>query len=268
MPVKKSYKQINRQGWNSLARQGCESSKPYGPEQFSHARRWLDSRDWIPWNQIKSVLCLAASGGQQAPLFASLGYKVTSVDLSTEQLQLDQDVARQNGFEIECVEADMLNLSQLYGRKFDLVYQAISACYVPEVRLLYQQVFRVLRRGGFYWVEHWNPYHVQLPEAGAWNGHAYLIARPQQPGKPVPWTGWSAHEESPSATCWHFIHSLDDLIGGLCEAGFMVIRFAETRRGDITAEPGSHQHLAAYLPPFFALFARRKFGHLSKKTVR
>jgi hypothetical protein len=150
----------------------------------------------------------------------------------------------------------MLDLARLHGRGFDLVYQPVSACYIPDVRPLYREVARVVRPGGFYRVEHWTLLHVQLADDVPWDGQAYRVARPQRPGRPLPWR----HGDDGQATCWHYIHPLDDLIGGLCAAGFVVLGFAETRPGDLSAEPGSHAHLAAYLPPFFALFARRRPG--------
>src|SRR5262249_38927681 len=104
---------------------------------------------------VRQVLCLASAGGQQAPMFASLGCRVVSADLCPEQLERDASTAKRLGFEIECVECDMLDLSPLYGRNFDLVYQAVSACYAPNVAKLYAEVARVLKHGGFYRVEHW-----------------------------------------------------------------------------------------------------------------
>src|SRR5881394_3674332 len=105
------YREANRSGWALLSRNGSESSCPYGPQQFAQARSWLDPSGWLPWRQIRSVLCLACGGGQQGPLFASLGYDVTVVDLSPEQLHLDGLAARNFGFEIECIESDMADLS-------------------------------------------------------------------------------------------------------------------------------------------------------------
>jgi hypothetical protein len=43
----------------------------------------------------------------------------------------------------------------------------------------------------------------------------------------------------------------------LCDAGFRILRFAERRQGDLSAEPGTRDHLDAYVPPFFAMFAQR-----------
>lgn len=254
-----NYRTVSRDAWALLAKRGCDSCQPFGPKQFGSAKRWLDSRGWIPWKRVQSVLCLACGGGQQAPLFASLERQVTLADISPDQLNIDRWAAQKYGLEIECVEADMLHLSELYGRQFDLVYQAVSACYVPDVRKLYREVFKVLRPGGYYFVQHWNPVHVQLADNQAWDGNAYRVARPQLPGEPVPSPmEWDEQTGEVTAHCWHYIHSLTHLIGGLCDSGFTIQRFAENEDADLSAEPGAHTHLSAYLPSFFSIFARRR----------
>ena len=252
------YAKVNRKAWALLAKQGCDSSLPYGPKEFQKARQWLDESHWIPWKKIRSVLCLACGGGQQAPLFGSLGYRVTVADISPEQLAIDRDVAKRYNLPVECVELDMLDLSPLYGRDFDLVYQAISACYVPDVRKLYREVHRVLKSDGHYRVDHWNPVHLQLSDSRPWDGNAYRISRTQSSGEPVGWAVASDERSGGAIDCWHYFHPLDHLIGGLCDAGFTVLQFAERGAADLSAEPGTHLHLAAFLPSFFSLFARRR----------
>ena len=42
----------------------------------------------------------------------------------------------------------MQDLSVLGGRAFDLVYQAVSSLYVPDIRQCYQQVVAVTKPGG------------------------------------------------------------------------------------------------------------------------
>jgi len=248
------YRDVNRRVWTYLAEHGSDSSRPYGPEQLARARDWLAPDDWLPWTEIRSVLCLAAGCGQQGPLFASLGYDVTVVDLCPEQLELDAEAASAQGLELECVEADMLDLSALHGRGFDLVHQPISACYVPDAARLYEEVARVLRPGGWYDVEHWNPVHVQFAGLGAWRDGAYVIERPQLAGVPVPWL---PADEGTDVVCWHYLHPLDSLVGGLCRAGFGIRQVAERTQGDEAAAAGTVEHLAAYAPPFFRLLARR-----------
>jgi|SRR5271166_439509 len=258
------YRTVSRNTWAYLANHGCDSCLPYGPMEFKHARRWLDSRGWIPWKRINSVLCLACGGGQQGLLFASLGYNVTVFDLSPEQLAIDREAAARYGFAIDCREGDMQDLSALRGRDFDLVYQAVSACYVPDVRKMYAEVSSVLKPGGYYRVEHWNPVHIQLANRRTWDGGAYRIARPQVAGQPVRSAiAWDEETGKSSGTCWHYIHPLADLVGGLCDSGFVILRFAESTNKNEAAAPGSHEHLAAFLPAFFSMFARRRQGHFS-----
>jgi SAM-dependent methyltransferase len=225
--------------------------------EFQDARQRLDFKGWIPWQEITNVLCLAAGGGQQSALFASLGYRVTVVDISPAQLRVDQSVAQGNGFEIQCVEGDMLGIDRLFGRHFDLVYQPISAHYAHDVRQMYRGIYRVVRPGGYYWVEHWSPFQMQLASIGRWESQAYHLVEPQGRGVPLPWL--VTHEPSsylPSIG-WHHVHTLSDLIGGLCKAGFRVLRFAEREQSNIAAAPGSEAHLAAYIPPFFAVFGQK-----------
>lgn len=251
------YRDVNRGAWTALAHRGYPSTLPYGPHQLTHARELLDPPGWIPWDSIETVLCLGAGGGQQVPLLASLGCRVTAVDLCPAQLEQDYLVSERYGLGVELIEGDMLDLTPLNGRKFDLVYQALSACYVPDVRRLYREVARVLRPEGYYRVEHANPVTLQLPDLDAWDGSAYRLMRPQRSGEPVPWALPSPDGPEPPVMCWHYLQPLDDLIGGLGEAGFALLHFAERAAADPSAEPGTYGHLAAYAPPFFTLVAQR-----------
>src|SRR3954464_8313284 len=113
-----TYRQVNARAWSSLAQAGEESTIPYGPAEFAHARYWLDPQRWLPWDAIRTVLCLASGGGQQGPLFASLGLEVTVLDLSPAQLATDRRTAAAYGLPLETIVGDMLDLSALHGRGF------------------------------------------------------------------------------------------------------------------------------------------------------
>ena len=78
---------------------------------------------------------------------------------------------------IERLECDVLDLSPLADRRFDLVYQPVSTLYLPDVRRCYRQVASVLRPGGLYWSEHWNPVEMQLDPETAWDGRAYRLSK-------------------------------------------------------------------------------------------
>ena len=94
-PAGPTYRSVNRAGWDELNEQRTGAMRSYGPQDFARARELLDPAGWLPWRRLRTVLCLAAGGGQQGPLFASLGYEVTVADLSPEQLAKDHATARQ-----------------------------------------------------------------------------------------------------------------------------------------------------------------------------
>jgi SAM-dependent methyltransferase len=264
----KNYQNFNQNAWSYLVRQREASTRPYGPIEFRNARFWLDPSSWIPWRQVHRVLCLAAGGGQQGPLFASLGLDVTVFDLNAEQLRTDRRAARRHGLTINCIQGDMMDLSALHGSNFDLVYQPISSLYVPDIRPVYREVLKVLRPRGYYWVEHWNPAQMQVAESNRWDGEGYRIVHRQGTGQPLAWEHATGNGES--AVSWNYIHSLESLIGGICDAGMVILKFGERHDGNPWAKPGSNPHLAAYIPSFYSIFARRpsrRLKPLSRKET-
>ncbi len=248
------YRTVNRTCWDLLS---LADDPDLTAADFDTARSTLDPFGWIPWDEVKTVLCLAGGGGFQGPLFASLGLEVTVADLSPGQLARDQEMAAQHDLTVECVEADICDLSPLHGRSFDLVYQSISAVYVPDVRAMYDEVATVLAPGGLYVVEHWLATQAQLAE-DPWDGGAYRLVRPAGSEEPVPWYSDDAPLAEAPVVCWHYLHTLDELVGGLCDAGFVIVGAREPEEGDLDAEPGSEEHLNAYLRPFLSLAARRR----------
>ncbi|TWP38223.1 class I SAM-dependent methyltransferase [Leekyejoonella antrihumi] len=253
MTGRTTYASVNRRGWDSLSRRGCDSSQIVSAHALDHAQEMLDRNGWLPWDRLRTILCLAAAGGQQGPLFASLGYEVTVADNSPTQLAQDERAASRYGLVIETVLCDAMECAPLRGRTFDLVYQPVSTLYLPDVRGCYAQVAQLLPPGGLYWSEHWNPVEMQLDEALAWDGTAYRLSHPQDVG-PLPAPAGSTPED---AVCWHYIHPLNDLLGGMCAAGFAILGFAERPGADASAPPATRAHLGAYIPGFFAVLARK-----------
>jgi hypothetical protein len=88
-----------------------------------------------------------------------------------------------------------------------------------------------------------------------WTGRGYELVRPCIPGHINVWKGIEDARSAPE--CWHYIHTLGDLIGGLCDAGFRILHLAERENGNASAPPGSHAHMAAYVQPFFSLYGQR-----------
>jgi hypothetical protein len=249
----------NARAWNHWAEVGSISSRPIGRLSPAQARTMLDPDGWLPWHRIHRVLCLAGGGGQQAPAFATLGCEVTVVDVSERQLDIDRNLSAERGLEIECLQGDMMEL-ELGGRRFDLVYQPISSCYVADAGRLYAGVGRMLVDGGLYRVEHWNPAHMRLWLGGQWGDDGYTLTSTGAPADPLVAPVAFGPDGEVLVSSTNFPHSLGDLLGRLCDTGFAIRRLAEDCGGDAGAPIGSEERLAAFVPPFFRLLARKLPG--------
>ncbi|MAT99768.1 MAG: hypothetical protein CL608_21725 [Anaerolineaceae bacterium] len=192
----------------------------------------------------KDVLCLAAGGGQQTAVFGLLGANVTVVDLTQGQLDGDEKAAAHYSYPITTIQADMRDLSALSADAFDLVFQADSLAYVPDLRPVYGEVARVLRPGGLYRVKHNQP-AVHRTE---WNGRHYIVN--------APYAETIQHREDGGI---EFRHRMDDIFNGLLDAGFTIQRVHEAphyRQSYADAEPGSWGHETRYVAGGFAIIAR------------
>ena len=150
----------NREAWNSQVRKQNQWTVPVTHEEIEGARNgdWEIiltpqkpvPRSWFPDFQQSniSVLCLAGSGGQQAPILAAAGASVTVFDLSPGQLAQDRLVADREGLEIATVQGDMRDLSALGSESFDLIVHPCSNGFVPDILPVWQEAARVLKTGG------------------------------------------------------------------------------------------------------------------------
>ena len=148
----------NRAAWDRQVKQGCRWSLPVSPEVIEEARggkveivltpqRPVPS-EWLGELQGRRVLCLASAGGQQGPVLAAAGAKVTVFDNSPAQLDQDRQVAEREGLQLEVIQGDMRDLSCFADDSFDLVFHPVSNCFIPNLQPLWQEVARVLAPEG------------------------------------------------------------------------------------------------------------------------
>jgi SAM-dependent methyltransferase len=193
----------------------------------------------------KDVLCLAAGGGQQTAVFGLLSANVTVADITRGQLDGDEKAAAHYGYKITTVQADMRDLSALPQHAFDLVFQADSLAYVPDLAQVYKEVASVLRSGGLYRVKHCQPAVHRV----AWNGTAFYIC--------APYAETIQHRSDGGI---EFRHRLDNIFNGLLDAGFTLQRVHEAphyQHAYADAEPGSWAHETRYVAGGFAIVAQK-----------
>ena len=233
---------------------------PVGPDVIEAARRgrWevllTDSkpvpRTWFPDLEGADVLCLASGGGQQAPVLAAAGATVTVLDNSPAQLAQDRLVAERESLDLRTVQGDMRDLSAFADRSFDLVFHPVSNLFVPEVRPVWAEAFRVLRSGGTLLAGFLNPavYIFDLDLADETGELRVAYELPFAAVTSLDKEKLKAQIQSEETL--EFSHTLEDQIGGQTDAGFVISGLFEDR----------HQNddpIAAYMPTFIATRATK-----------
>ena len=249
----------NQEAWDREVERGNQWTVPFGPDVIEAARRgeWTvlltDSipvpRAWFPEMSGADVLCLASGGGQQAPVFAAAGANVTVLDNSPKQLAQDRLVAERESLHIETVQGDMRDLSAFADGSFDLVFHPVSNLFVPEVRPVWTEAFRVLRRGGILLAGFLNP-AVYIFDLELADSTGELRVKYKLPyGAATSLSEEELRAQVERGDPLEFSHTLEDQIGGQIEAGFLISGFYEDRHRD---DP-----IAAYMPTFVATRATK-----------
>lgn len=248
----------NRVMWNAQVAKGNRWTRPVDAATIAAARRgdWQViltptkpvPRSWFPEVAGLEVLCLASGGGQQAPILAAAGARVTLFDNSPAQLAQDRMVAEREGLSITLIQGDMADLSVFPDQSFSLIFHPCSNCFVPNIRPVWSEAFRVLRPGGVLLAGFTNPVFYIFDDFKAEKGE--LVVRHSIPYSDL--TSINDEERKSYADKYEplcFGHSLEDQIGGQLDAGFVLTSMYED------ADP---QHvLAKYLPVYTATRALR-----------
>ena len=260
-PRPEDVRAFNREAWDRQVASGENRwTLPVSDEQVEAARRGEWSvvltglvpvpRDWFPAELSGcDLLGLAAAGGQQGPLLAAAGARVTIFDNSPAQLSRDRALSDAHALGIHTVEGDMADLEAFEDASFDLVFHPVSNVFAAEVRPVWREAFRVLRPGGLLLAGFMNPAAYlcdweafertgrrevcfALPYSDITARPAEFIAAARERGDPL-----------------EFSHSLAAQIGGQLEAGFVLTALYENPRDPAEGEAGP---LTGYLPEYIA----------------
>jgi SAM-dependent methyltransferase len=226
----------NKAAWDHQVSVGNQWTIPVSTEEIARARQGevrmlltpqkLIPAHWLPrWKGCK-VLALASGGGQQGPLMAAAGAEVTVFDNSPQQLARDREVATREGLALKTVEGDMADLSALPDASFDFILHPCSNVFVPDIKPVWREAFRVLKKGGILLSGFCNPVVFTMDFEKEKEGLAQM--RYSIPYSDL--TSLTAEERErflPKGEPLAFGHSLEDQIGGQLEAGFMLSGFYE-----------------------------------------
>lgn len=269
---------LNQRLWDAEVARGAAYTRPFIDVDCEAMRAFAERRASVlpsPWDAVDvacipadraagmRVLCLAAGGGQQSVLFGLLGADVTVLDLCAGQLAADRRAAEHYGYPVTTLQGDMRDLSQFTDAAFDLVWQPISICFVPDLAEVYGEVARVLRPGSRYRVDHVNPATHPASFDGprnGWDGVGYRIAEPYRCG-PILKRADGSENMSEGEPIGEFRHGLSSIFNELVRSGFAIEGVWESAchvNHDPKAEPGTDAHFRAHIAEYFTILARRQ----------
>lgn len=249
-------REFNRDAWDKQVEQNNRWTKPVDQETIQRAKSGDFSivltptkpvpSDWFPPLEGAETLCLASAGGQQAPVLAAAGAKVTVFDNSPKQLEQDRFVAERDGLKMNFVEGDMADLSTFPDDTFNLVFHPCSNVFVPNILPVWRECYRVLRSGGTLLAGFTNPLRYIFDDERKENGN--LEVRYSLPYSDLEHLDQSHIQRSiQDGFALEFGHTLEDQMGGQLKAGFLLSGFYEDRYASDAKDP-----LSNFLDTFIA----------------
>jgi SAM-dependent methyltransferase len=155
----------------------------------------------------------------------------------------------------------MRDLSRFGEDSFDIMWHPYSLNFVPDARVVFREVARVLRVGGIYHFTCANPFLIGLGGKD-WSGDGYVLRLPYVDGAEITyqdesWIYGDENPDEPIRKCKEYRHTLSTLVNGLIEQGFLVLNLSELNYGtpDFEAEPGTPEHLTSIAPPWLNFWA-------------
>jgi SAM-dependent methyltransferase len=233
----------NRTAWNEEVKKGNVWTIPVTKKDIETAKSGHYKiiltpfkpvpKGWLGNVKGKNILCLASGGGQQGPILAVAGAKVTVFDNSDQQLKRDADVAKEYNLDIKTVQGNMQNLSCFTEKTFDLIIHPVSNCFIDDILPVWKESYRVLKVNGKLLSGFCNPimYMIDWETADKTNRSELVQAIPYSDLKSL--TPEMKQKYVKEKTPFEFGHSLTDQIQGQLDAGFVITGFYEDKGGDL-----------------------------------
>jgi SAM-dependent methyltransferase len=235
--------QYNREAWDREASDGeSDWCQPVSADLVAAARKGEFSiiltpnkpvpADWLGVVAGRDILGLASGGGQQVPILAAAGANVTSFDNSDAQLALDNLVAKREGLSLRTVQGDMADLSVFADESFDLIFNPVSTCFVPDVLPVWNECHRVLKPGGRLLSGVMNPAYYLFDRVALEKGAEPLAQYPLPYADPVHLSAQALDTWMEKKWAFEYSHTLEALIGGQTAAGLCIAGFYEDSWND------------------------------------
>jgi len=131
------------------------------PASAFHATTWQMIKTFVPDVQDKQI-CIPSSGDNHAVYaFAMLGARVTSCDISENQLTNAERIAKKYGYadNVKFICSDTMRLDEIPNNAYDLVYTSNGVhVWINDLKSMYRNIHRITKPGGMYIMSEIHPF--------------------------------------------------------------------------------------------------------------
>ena len=146
-PIKDCWNNASNDWYNKF--NNCHEAVKKHPEKAFPLAVYPLIKKYLGDFQNKKVLIPSSGDNIAAFGFHLLGAKVTSCDLSENQIQNARKIAEANHWDMTFIVQDTITLDKINDNEYDLVYTSNGThVWINDLSKMYQNIHRVLKKGG------------------------------------------------------------------------------------------------------------------------
>lgn len=243
----------NREAWNEEVKRKNYWTLITSEERILKAKQGMPEIRITPYRNVplqwlsglrdKKVLNACGGGGQQTPILAAFGCRLTTIDLSDAQIEQDRKALDKYSLEAELVNGNVLDMP-FDDASFDAVIIPPALNFVDDLAKAYCQVHRVLRRGGIFMTGIANPIIYAFDDRVQEKRLKMKYTIPFS--DTVSMSAKELEKRLRKKDTVEFSHTLDSILGGLIDSGFIINGFYSDGCGSEPTDSFVHDSFIAF----------------------
>lgn len=244
--------EANSMAWDEEVRRENYWTRPVSDFSIEKARIgkpdiWITPfkmvpQDWLDPIRGKKVLNLCGGGGQQTPTLAAFGCDVTTVDNSASQIEQDKLALANYSLKANLIKGNALDID-FPDHSFDYVIMPQALNFIDDIMKMYCLVRKVIIDGGHFLFGTANPILYTFDEKVQEKRLKMKYTIPF--ADTVSLSQKELERRLAKKDTVEFSHTLESVLGGLIESGFVIDGFYTDDCGSEPTDSFVHDsHLA------------------------
>ncbi|NNE29518.1 MAG: class I SAM-dependent methyltransferase [Saprospiraceae bacterium] len=219
--------ETNKKLWDAKTPIHLESAF-YDVEGFKNGGERLNSIELQGLGDVsgKTMLHLQCHFGMDSMCWARRGAEVTAVDFSGKSIEAGRTLSQELNIPVDFLEKDVYSLPEVLENQYDIVFTSYGAiCWLPDLTKWAEIITDYLQPGGVFFIAEFHPFMYTLDFDSQEIEYPYFNS-----GKAF-FEVESGTYTNPEADIqreeYFWIHSLDETINALMDAGLQLEKFQE-----------------------------------------